>query len=155
MGLVIKVLKPIQKTDANNEDALHIYTLDFSPIEHLSKFDEDYYKCEEIEAPNFHWPCSTYGELRRMVCQIALGVSIECVWENVEKYINSPFIEFINFADNEGCFDYAAAEKLHKDFSDYKDRAMKDLSSIYFEMYKAYMEILKIAAENKAVVYYL
>ena len=155
MGLVIKVLKPIQKTDANNEDALHIYTLDFSPIEHLSKFDEDYYECEEIEAPRFHWPYGTYGEFRRKVCSMALVVAIENVWEDVEKYINAPFIEFINFADNEGCFDYAVAEKLYKDFLDLLNEAESCLKGPILHMYKTYMEILRIAAENKAVVYYL
>lgn len=154
MGLGIYVMKPIQRTDANNEDARYIFTYDFSPIEHLTKFDEGFYKCERIEAPDFYMTYGTFMAFRRIICKMALGVSLEHILINAKKYINSPFIELLYFADNEGSFDYAVAEKLYKDFLSLLDEAEKCLTGTMLQMYKIYMEILRIAAENKAVVYY-
>ena len=41
----------------------------------------------------------------------------------------SPFEEFINFSDCEGCIDWETSAKLYQDFVDWRDRAREEYSS--------------------------
>ncbi|MCC8154592.1 MAG: hypothetical protein LIP01_10485, partial [Tannerellaceae bacterium] len=71
----------------------------------------------------------------------------------IEEWVDAPFVEFIDFADNEGSFDFVVAEKLYKDFSNYQQKAEMVLRA-YLEYYNCYREILRVVAENKGVIYY-
>ena len=64
-----------------------------------------------------------YSRWRFMLCNMALGVDPDVVWENPEKYKDAPFFELINFSDCEGCIGTIVSQKLYGDFLEYKDRA--------------------------------
>lgn len=162
MGVSINALKIKQfictKYDSNliddNENARDIFSLDFKPIKHLSQFKEGFYDTEFLDSPDFDVSYSTYNHLRQGICFMAHGFNPDIVWRSIYMWLGKPFIEFIYFADNEGSFDFVIAEKLYKDFSDFKERAKKELSEILYHLYCSYMEILKVVYENKGVIYY-
>lgn len=67
-----------------------------------------------------------------------------------------PFIELINFADNEGVIAYVVAKKLYKDFQDNKNKAEEfsktfDDGNYWLEKYEAWEEAFEYASQNGAV----
>ena len=80
-------------------------------------------------------------------------------WLNNETFAQKPFNEIINFADNEGCFDYKICEELIKDFEQYYDKAKEKLSENVenewkWHIYTKIMQIIKDCIKCKGVVYY-
>lgn len=134
-------------------DADYIFSLDFLPIKHLTKFKEGIYETESLDGDPFRMSYGSYGNFRNKICLMANNVECNEIWDNIDEWIGKPFIEFINFADNEGSFDYVIAEKLHKDFEQFKEIAKNEIPGFYDE-YCDYMNVLKIVAENKGVVFY-
>ena len=161
MGVDIKAYKLRKYLGAkyNNEmlesncKARRIFSMNFHPIHHLTKFEDGFYETEYLYSPEFSMPYSCYNDFRRKISIMVHGVNPVVIWDNIDDYVGKHFVEFINFADNEGSFDYVVADKLYKDFSEFKEKAKKDIPE-YYNSYCNYMEILKAASENKGVVYY-
>ena len=161
MGVSVYALKIKQfickEYDSNlddNENARCIFSLDFKLIIHLSQFPEGYYDTQFLNAPDFDMGYGGYNHFRQKICLMVHGVTPDDIWDNIDKWLGKPFIEFINFADNEGSFDFVIAEKLYKNFSDFKEKAEKELPADLYRRYCDYMEILKVVYENKGVIYY-
>ena len=134
-------------------DAKKIWTMDFSPIKHLSVVDTGYYDVDYLDG-YLGMGYGLYNNFRQEICKMVYSFEPKEIWDNIEKYKDFEFVEFINFADNEGCFDYIVAEKLYKDFIKYIDKAESVLDSMLFDYYKDYMSILKNVYEFKGVVMY-
>jgi len=166
MGLDISAYKLGKKRndvnrDENYEDnVVYIFTLNFKPVKHLTQFEEGFYEIEEeLKIPDFHLSYSGYNYFRNEICKMALGVEASEVWKNIEEYLDKPFVEFINFADNEGSYDYIVAEKLLKDFTDYQEKAKeifnkKNGLDFYYNEYLKYIDILKEVVKDKGIVFY-
>lgn len=131
----------------------YIYSLDFRPITHLSEFEEGYYRTEYTDMKSMNLSCQAYNRFRQAICNMAHNTTPAFIWKLITMLKGQPFIEFINFADNEGCFDYKVAEKLYRDFADYKERAEREIPEFYSQ-YCTYMEILQDAITCKGVVEY-
>ena len=142
-----------EEPDDSTTDLVNVFSYEFEPIKHLTMFEEGYY--EDLDESDYvHFSYGLYNMFRKNICKLALGEDIEYVWDNIEDYIGKPFIEFINFADNEGSFDYVVAEKLYNDFKEYLPKVEQEFDKIDIEKYKKYMEILKQAVDYKGIVYY-
>lgn len=161
MGLDISTLK-LKKRLGNEvnediereyEDYAYIYTLDFPPINHLSAFEVGVYDVEWGEYGS-HFSYGGFYRFREMLCQMIYNKDFESVVDNVEKYLGQPFIEMIDFADNEGSFDYIIAEKLYQDFINYQKQASEILGEYMYEQYRDYMKCLKETIDCKGVMYY-
>lgn len=61
---------------------------------------------------------SGYNEWRAWLSQQALGVTPAVVWNDPPAYVDRPFYELIDFADNEGTIGPEAAADLAADFRD-------------------------------------
>ena len=73
-------------------------------------------------AKSFEFRAGTYGghnEWRRWLALFAGWPSIEQAWQGK----SGPFIELIDFADNEGVIGPVVAADLAKDFADHQERA--------------------------------
>ncbi len=167
MGVSIRAIRPKEYVcDFNTElteeqewdDAVRcIYTLDFSPIKHLTQFKEGWWKCDcGMSAAYLDMPYSTYNSFRKAVC-----APIHGDWEEYTEKMEcglepcyGAFAEFLYFADNEGCFDYVIAEKLLKDFTDYSDKIVPTLNKFQTYYYETYTQILKECVRCKGVVFY-
>ena len=161
MGVSIYALKVSKKLSDNindvfndNDNAGYIYALDFKPIKHLEAITEGVYETEYLDTPDFGMAYSSYNRFREAVCEMAHKCSPYDIWNNIENWIGKSLVEFINFADNEGSFDYVIAEKLYNDFESHLDTAKNELHRDHFDSYKIYMEILKSVSDNKGVIYY-
>lgn len=95
-----------------------------------------------------------YNDFRQEICKMIHGVEPEEIWDNIEKYKDSEFVEMINFADNEGSFDFVIAEKLYNEFQKYKSKAKQTLSERLFMYYVMYMNLLKSVSDCKGVIMY-
>jgi hypothetical protein len=143
------------------DNIVYVFTLNHQPIQHLTQFEEGcYYDIEDyLNIPDFHMSYSNYNDFRNQICKMALGVDDIEVWDNIKEYLDKPFVELINFADNEGCYDYVVAEKLLKDFINYKEKAREvfndsDGLDFYYKNYLNYIGILEEVVKNKGIVEY-
>lgn len=94
---------------------------------------------------------SGYGEWRRELAKLVGHMDIKELWEKLSP---GPFIELINFADNEGVIGPIASAKLAKDFADFKDRAEKHPDADapwFFELYCEWQKAFEMAADGGAV----
>lgn len=136
------------------EHTTYIYSLDLGSIKYLTKFEKGYYDTEAIDkAAPLQLSYERYNQFRYALSEMALNAPPTLIWILNKLMIGKPFVELINFADNEGSFDYVIAEKLYRDFVEYKDRAVKKMPEFY-ECYCAYMKILEAAIECKGIVQY-
>jgi hypothetical protein len=96
-----------------------------------------------------------YNQFRRTLCELALGVTTDQVWDNPEEYADSPFFELINFADNEGTIGPVAALNLYVDFQAQQERIFEqcDDDSEYFQqLYNTWKEACKTAGQNDGII---
>jgi hypothetical protein len=99
-----------------------------------------------------------YNVFRDMLSTAFLGVEATTVFKDPEQYVDAPFFELINFADNEGAIGPDAAADLVKDFEDGRshwadyvvaklsDHAMK--SRYYLEKYEDWAHACRLAADH-------
>lgn len=158
MSVFISVLKVKdflgKECNGGVKHATYIYSLDFYPIMHLTKFEEGYYKTERLEkSVTLDLSYTTYNRFRLAICNMVHHVTPSVIWTLIKLMKGKPFVELINFGDNEGCFDYIVAEKLYNDFVTYRDRAEKDIPEFY-DCYCTYMKILENAVKCKGIVQY-
>lgn len=162
MGLDINVRKPTKflgtQEPENFDDWTYVYSLDFSPIKHLTKFQVGYWEAEYYHEPRFSM---TYGgfsrDFRESICQAMYDKNYDATLEAMENggiAFDAPFAEMLYFADNEGCFDYVIAEKLLKDFRDNADRILPTMDGYLQNKYIEYIEVLEKCVEVKGVVDY-
>lgn len=174
MGVFIKAVKPLDlliETEKNNinferlnnaeetidNDTIIVFSLDFTPLEHLTKFKYGLYVEGEHGENDCSMAYSTYNAFRASICKMVTNEEYNDYCRKImmnEIDSSEPFVEFFWFADNEGCFDYAVAEKLYKDFEKYYNIASEMLDSRFFNYYKSYMAVLKDCIELKGVVEY-
>lgn len=60
---------------------------------------------------------SGYNHFRAALCRHFLACAPEVVWEEPERFDGKPFVELINFADNEGAIGPVTSKKLAADFA--------------------------------------
>ena len=112
---------------------------------HLPKLTEGVYSSECVGSmPSV--PYSTYGIWRNNLAKFAGYGSAENVWDS---YKSGPFYELINFSDCEGFIIGPTVSKLHKDFSENKDRIFSLVPKNASITFKTYYE--KFAAGIEAI----
>lgn len=176
MGVYIRAKKPIkflmteeeynnssseeQKVIYDNDKAFCLYTLKgFEPTEHLTQFQWGYWECETPTDNGISLPYSTWGSFRTLLASLVdENYTSHNYWLDNGTFADKPFYEIINFADNEGCFDYKICEELIKDFEQFYDKAQelynkKDTEWNWY-LYKSVMQIIQDCIECKGVVYY-
>src|SRR5262245_58847787 len=92
---------------------------------------------------------SGYGAFRNWLAKLAGYGSAEAFWNG--KATEGPFVELINFADNEGVFDACTSAKLAKDFAngDARAKASTGLEVIYYYgLYQQWRQALELAADG-------
>ena len=83
------------------DGARTVFSMNFLPIHHLTKFEEGVYDTEYLDSPDFSMSYGGYNRFREQICLMAHGVMPDIIWSNINEWVGKPFIEFINFADNE------------------------------------------------------
>jgi hypothetical protein len=62
-----------------------------------------------------------HNRIRRALAEQFIGVEPEQVWRRPADYVDAPFYELVNFADNEGTIGPLAAADLAADFAAHRD----------------------------------
>jgi hypothetical protein len=105
-----------------------------------------------------------YGEWRELLCQYVHEVKIEEVWEHTKKWAGKPFIELIDFPDNEGTIGPETSAKLAKDFADWDERLKEksgkapaggfDQGNWWHMRYKDWRKAFELAADGGFVTFH-
>lgn len=92
-----------------------------------------------------------YNQWRDELARFAgYGSALE-VWESDRT--EGPFLELINFADNEGVIGPVVAAKLAKDFQEFQSKADQE-ESWWRSSYANWRRAFEMAADNGAVVFH-
>ena len=109
-------------------------------------------------AKDFNFRAGSYGGYNRwrdMLAKLAGYGSAGDAWNLVDRTFSGPFIELIDFADNEGVIGPKISAKLAKDFRDYevkaKEFAETSGESWFWEKYQNWKKAFEMAADNGAV----
>lgn len=140
-----KLMTPPKGSDvkewAEEQDFVYISAgiVEYSSLHfaHLPRLIEGAYQCEYVsDMPSRAY--STYNRWRDNLAKFAGYGSAENVWNNYKK---GPFYELIHFSDCEGFITGDAVSKLHKDFSENKERIFSlVLDNFGGEEFKSYYE---------------
>jgi hypothetical protein len=66
---------------------------------------------------------SGYNAWRRTLSLAVHHVEPEVIWHDPDRWADKPFVDLINFADNEGCIGHVSAGRLAAAFADEQHRA--------------------------------
>lgn len=91
---------------------------------------------------------SGYGEWRRQLALLALGVAAENVWGQRQGYAGSAFYELIDFSDCEGIIGTDAARKLANDFDRFQAQVDQHDNHYFHEKYAAWRKACHLAADG-------
>jgi len=165
MGLDITFYDEIHVLDHEVEDDCyddHLVAYKFP--DHFPVTQRDFYRdefCFEHTGVSYHWSSSYggYGRLREQLSCVG-GYLLEDILElpeTPEAYAEIPFAELIHFADNEGIYGYDVAQKLLRDFEQYKEQFEAFFlghDPYFVEEYNDYMVGLSLVGPNGLVVYH-
>ena len=70
----------------------------------------------------------------------------------INEFTDIPFIELVNFADNEGCIDWQSCGELAIDFNNWYNRAQKTLVGNMLDLYNDWHAIINEASNNRGVL---
>lgn len=95
-----------------------------------------------------------YNRWREQLAQLAGFISPRSVWDKETK--EGPFVEQINFADNEGVIGPIVAAKLAKDYREFYDRALAIRADRewFVTKYHEWMRAFELAADGGAVEFH-
>lgn len=117
-------------------------------------------RCYEVSGTRFHFLAGSYGGygyFRQLLCGAALGVEPGAVWADPDAFIDLPFYELINFADNEGTIGPDAAADLLADFDEHGEKVKASIAAAsppetyYADKVDAWHEAFRIAAGHGLV----
>lgn len=169
MGLDITAYEIVEPYDGDttNRDALcdrddlvHVYTIAGFEAR-LPPLRKGWYR---VSGKTVRFKAGSYGGYnawREDLCQMALGVTPDGVWEHPETFSGQPFYELINFADNEGVIGTDAAAKLAVDFDTWDARAFarwceggSHLDQYSYDRYQNWRAAFRLAAERGCVEFH-
>lgn len=97
---------------------------------------------------------SGYNAWRRALSRMALGCLPEAVWCDLERWRGAPFFELINHSDCDGAIGGQPAQKLFRDFVEWRDRARAWTETEgFFEVYEDFLRAFRLAADEGAVIF--
>jgi len=154
MGLSVKVYKNIKITKSDDFDFI-AYVIDKRWDDRIKNLQKNKRYKGVKQNCGISYPCSSHNDFRRMLCNMLGFESGEWVQFYSKITPDTPFYEFFEFADNEGCIDWETSEKLYNDFLEYLATAKYILkNNIYaFGIYADWLEIFKCAKDNGVVVF--
>jgi hypothetical protein len=100
--------------EEHEEEHVYVYAVDWP--ERLDGREPGWYA---VDGDAMHFRAgsySGYNHWREQLCAAALGVHPKEVWEDPASFDGRPFVELINFADNEGAIGPKTSAKLLADF---------------------------------------
>ncbi len=132
-------------------------------VEHVSKnwpghaagLTAGLYACEETYAFRAG-SYSGYNKWRDRLAALTGWGSADACWESFAE--SGPFLELINFADNEGFIGASVAAKLARDFADYRAAITNQLGpderAEFLYAYEDWAKVITLAAQGGCVLFH-
>jgi len=92
------------------------------------------------------------GKLLELIGRSDLTKNKKADYTKVSEGMDIPFIELINFADNEGCIDWQSCGELANDFNEWNDQAQENLEIPWLDLYNDWRDITNECAKNRGVL---
>jgi hypothetical protein len=156
MGLAVTVYQNYSETeDVENYD-FEAYVVDEDWNDRIKNLKVGgCYKAEK-STRTISYPCTYHNDFRRLLCEMLGYEKNEWLIENSKINPETPFFEFFEFADNEGCMDFETSTELHKDFLIHHTKfteLYKDLGDYVLDQYELWLETFELGKENGVVVF--
>lgn len=156
MGLSIRVYNNLKIADENQDNSFEIYVIDESWKNKVKNFEYGKSYTGDLINDSLDYPYSSHGRFREALIRLIqredlLDAEGKIKWNELPSDL--PFIDLIDFADNEGCLDYEVAKNLFEDFDQWKLDAEKYLSEYELSIYKKWTQIFKDASDNGIIVF--
>ena len=139
----------------DEEEHVLVYVLD-AFLDRLDGQPQGWYAAEG-ESVDFHaGSYGGYNQWREQLSEAALGVHPKVVWDDPERFAGRPFVELINFADNEGAIGPITSAKLWTDFEEHQDlpeRVEDDPFGYFAQKYDSWRDAFALAADDGFVVF--
>lgn len=102
------------------------------------------------------YPYSAHSRFRERLIELIgrkdlLNEQGNIIWD--ELSYDTPFYDFINFADNEGCLDWEVSNTIYSDFEKYNEEAKLGMNEYDYSKYKTWLETFNTAKDNGVVVF--
>lgn len=157
MGLSINVYNNLKITDKNQDNSFEMYVIDESWKNKVKNFEYGKSYTGDLINNSLSYPYSSHNRFREALIRLIQRADLlddagYIKWN--ELPIDLPFIDLIDFADNEGCLDFEVAKNLYEDFEQWKLDAEKYLSEYELEVYKKWKQICKDASNNGVIVFW-
>lgn len=164
MGLSVKVYKNVIETNDNNNYDFCAFVIDSAWDHKIKNLNKNAYYNGTKNDIQLNYSYSGHNRFREFLIKLIdrndlLMKNGKIDWNKHNNEINSPFHDFINFADNEGCLDWDVNQKIYKDFLKYKDKIddfnyIDDIEKQYYsEKYLNWLEIFKEGKDKGVVIF--
>jgi hypothetical protein len=102
-------------------------------------------------------PYSKYNSWRAQLAELVFGVPPEVIWEDPDAYTGKPFVELIDFSDNEGAIGPTTSRKLVGDFDEYAENLENQVGKSetgleFMEIYSNFRRAFQLASDEGFVV---
>lgn len=135
--------------EEHEEEHVYIYSLDWP--DRLDGREPGWYA---VDGEWMHFQAgsySGYNRWREQLSEAALGVLPQAVWKDPDAFAGQPFVELINFADNEGAIGPKTSAKLLADFQrnpDLPSKVQDEPFDWFDRKYREWSEAFALAADD-------
>lgn len=105
---------------------------------------------------------SRYNDWRAQLSRFALDVEPEFVWANPAAFMGKPFVEIVNFSDNEGAIGPKTSQKLAENFAAHSENFRRfitinvedsEMAVWFVELYDNLRRAFELASDEGFVVF--
>jgi hypothetical protein len=160
MGLDVSVYQNVRLTNSDECDFI-AFVIDKSWNHKIKNLQNNgKYTGDECDC-SVRYAYSSHNRFREMLIKLIgredlLDGGGRIIWEKHDQEKDTPFHDFINFADNEGCIDWETNQRIYKDFAEWDEKAIEFLNPIehgyFYEKYAEWRVVFKYGSQVDSVV---
>lgn len=155
MGLDVSVYKNIKLAKNEEESDFQAYVSDDNWKRKIKNLQEDAYYVGDM-AKVISYAYSSHNRFREQLIKLIGRADLldnegHIKWNELPEDL--PFINFIDFADNEGCLDWEVSKTIYDDFAKYKEKAENELNQYELGNYLKWLSAFDMSRNNGVVVF--
>ena len=153
MGLDVRVYQDVRLVDEGDDYSFEAMVVDEDWNERIKNLKNGALYDGTLVGNFISYAYSAHNRFRESLSElIGLGKN---GWENGNGKLDreTPFYEFFEFADNEGCMDFETSQNLFNDFELFENLATKSLDAYFIDNYNSWKQVFKLGKENGVVVF--
>ncbi len=151
MGLSINVYNNIKLVKSKDNWDFKAYVIDPEWLYKIKNLKKNKYYIGDRIFKGMSYSYSSHNRFREELIKLIdrtdlLNDDGKINWDDLSNDI--PFIDFINFADNEGCLDWDVSKIIYLDFVAFNEKAKIEMNQYYYPTYETWLKTFEIA-QNK------